>query len=749
MRIPAVSKNMPVQTHNEPLDNLAELCGIVPEYTDVFGTKRVTSQETKKAILKAMHLTVDTPGAVQQATDVRRVKQWKQMLAPAMVFSVNEQPITIPVHLPADEGQEQNLFISWTLTDEQGQKKAFSAIGSEVTMAEQQWIDGKLYVRLDLSPDTVLAMGYYALSVVFTDTGTGETRDAAATIIVTPDTCYIPPELRTGQAWGLSINLYAIRSARNWGIGDFTDLKRIITWIADAGGSFVGINPLHAIANRKPFDISPYSPISRLYKNFIYIDVEQVEDAKNAKAAQDIMGSASFQAELHALRQRDLIDYETIAARKEQILRHAFAFFYENHHQKQTRRDRAFQQYRTDEGEALEFFALFMALREHMSASKDVYTWQDWPEEYQDHRGRAVHEFKGTKEKEILYQSYVQWIASTQLREISEECGRSGMTIGLYHDLAIGSIGGGSDAWNYREMLGDAGVGAPPDRFNPVGQNWGFPPMIPEKLKEAGYALFIETVRENMKHGGALRIDHALSLFRLFWIPHGTSPHDGAYVGYPSEDLLRIAALESIRSRCMVIAEDLGTVPKDVKKELQKYQMLSYRLLYFERNYPDPSFVPPEHYPAMALCAVTTHDLPTLAGYWVGRDIKTRKELGKYPDVAAYLQQQSERQRDKARVLSILKSRSLLPGEFPGDPDRVPAMTPELGIAIYRYLASTPCKLLNISLDDMLGTIDQQNIPGTVDEYPNWTQKTPLALEEMVSDRRFAGMFSMLKKSFP
>jgi 4-alpha-glucanotransferase len=220
------------------------------------------------------------------------------------------------------------------------------------------------------------------------------------------------------------------------------------------------------------------------------------------------------------------------------------------------------------------------------------------------------------------------------------------MDIGLYHDLAIGSVGGGSDAWNYRDVIASgADVGAPPDDFSPDGQKWGFPPAIPDKLKETGYELFIETIRKNMKHGGALRIDHALGMFRLFWIPCGMTPKEGAYVAYQSEDLLRIIALESIRNRTMVIAEDLGTIGDNVRESLKRLRMLSYRLFYFERNYPDPSFLPPGGYPRMALCAVTTHDLPTIYGYWKGRDLKVRRQLGKYPDDTLWNKQVEERKR--------------------------------------------------------------------------------------------------------
>jgi 4-alpha-glucanotransferase len=367
--------------------------------------------------------------------------------------------------------------------------------------------------------------------------------------------------------------------------------------------------------------------------------------------------------------------------------------------------------------------------------------------EYQKQSNIEVQKFKKENLKTMLYHKYVQWQIDRQLKKVADEARKSGMSVGLYHDIAIGSVDGGNDAWNYQDVLAeDADVGAPPDDFSPEGQNWGFSPQIPEKMKETAYELFIQTMRKNMKYCGALRIDHALGMFRLFWIPRGMHPKDGAYVKYPSEDLLRIIALESVRNKTIIIAEDLGTIGENVREILRQFQMLSYKLFYFERNYPDPSFVKPDQYPEIALCAVTTHDLPTLYGYWEGQDIMARKQLGKYNDDAIFLKQVNERERDKALILSALKSQNILPEEYPSVPEMIPQMTTELCLAVYRYLALTPSKLLSVSLDDITGVLNQQNMPGTIDAYPNWTQKTPITLEQMISDKRFLDLSEMLKK---
>jgi len=383
-----------------------------------------------------------------------------------------------------------------------------------------------------------------------------------------------------------------------------------------------------------------------------------------------------------------------------------------------------------------------------MKKSRNIYSWQEWDESYHMISSNAVQGFRKDNKKELVYYQYLQWLIDTQLEHVFHETKIQEMTVGIYYDLAIGSIGGGSDAWSFHDAIAvDADVGAPPDDFSPNGQNWGFPPLNPERLRESAYELFIQTMRNNMKYGGALRIDHALGLFRLFWIPHGMVPKEGTYVNFPAEDLLRIIALESVRNKTVVIAEDLGTIGENVRETLERFHMLSYRLFYFERKYPDPSFSSPEKYPALALCAITTHDLPTIYGYWAGQDLKVKQQLGMFPNDKLFRKQGKERERDKALILSALETHGILPHDIPSNPNAISHMTPELCRAIYHYLALTPCKLLLVSLDDIIGTINQQNMPGTLDEHPNWMQKTPLSLDELIKDSRFIDLAELLRKT--
>jgi len=733
---------------------LSALCGIVPEYWDIFGKKHATTIETRKEVLKAMGLNIDSAEAIIREIHKYKSRPWRDFVDPVHVVSVNDQPLSIPVYIPIKEDEESGLVISWYLKNENktflNEKKHMVISGSDLRIHETRLLDGERYIKAFLTDTEPRDIGYYTFDAeckhpekIFP--GRSNKLRMRSRIIVTPDCCYIPPELEDRKVWGLSTSLYAVHSNRNWGAGDFTDLQEILRWVACWKGSFVGINPLHAIPNSVPFGVSPYAPISRLYKNFMYLDIENIPEVAESGDLQKFISSKKYGNQIDELREKEFVDYEKVAAIKEKVLRKAFDIFFESHYAKQTRRGKDFQGFVSEEGLALESFALFMVLREYMNRTRGVFSWQEWPEAYHSVDGKAVRKFRKTHAREVLFHQYVQWLIDTQMKALYLEAQGLQMDIGLYYDLAVGSVGGGSDAWSYKEVMAhEANVGAPPDDFSPDGQEWGFPPLIPEKLRESGYELFIRTIQKNMKYGGAIRIDHALGLFRIFWIPDTVTPKDGAYVEQPYEDLLRIIALESVRNKTMVIAEDLGTMGDNVRETLKRYRMLSYRLFYFERNYPDPSFLSPDGYPKLALCAVTTHDLPTLYGYWKGRDIEVRRNLGKYHDDVWNLLKH-DRERDKGLIIAALRSHGIISEDYPADQGGITEMSSALCSSIYQYLARTPCKLLLVSLDDIIGTLDQQNLPGTVDEHPNWVRKTPLALEEIVQDQRFVDLAEGLK----
>lgn len=719
---------------SELIDELAGLCGIVSEYWDIFGNRYVTTLKTKEAILRAMGLKIDSEEDIKNEIFKRRFRPWNRFLEPVMVISEVEQPVKIPLHICLEDNDKGPYEVLWSLTDEDKKKEEYYLLVEEFHILEEKWIGGKRHIKIVLEDHKKRTIGYYSVSVKFRSQHmeiSGKSK-----IIIAPETCYVPEELN--KTWGLSINLYSIKSSENWGIGDFGDLKKIVKWISGLKGGFVGINPLHVIANKRPFGISPYSPISRLYKNIIYLDMNNIPEINKDKILEK-------KEEIKKLIDSELIDYEKVANLKLSMLNDVFESFYQEHYLKDTERGIAFKRFLSDEGVLLRSFATFMALSEHFGReNKDFdFSWNNWHENYRNPLSTYVREFSEVNIKRILFYQYIQWCIEEQIEEISKIAKDNGMPIGLYHDLAIGSIGQSYDTWIKQGLFAmDIDLGAPPDDFNPDGQNWGFPPLIPFNMEEEGYDFFIKIIRKNMKHFGALRIDHALGLFRQFWIPKGCHPREGAYVKYNQEDLLRIIALESLRNKTIVVAEDLGTIGENVRENLLRFNMLSYRLLYFERNYPDPSFIFPERYPEMALCSVTTHDLPTLYGWWTGRDIEVKKRLGFLKDENIYQKYRFERDRDKGLLLKALESQGLVERE-----GFISKMTPELCQKIYEYLARTPCKLLSINLDDVLGIMDQQNMPGIIEDYPSWRRKIFLSLEDIISDKIFVKISESMKRN--
>jgi (1->4)-alpha-D-glucan 1-alpha-D-glucosylmutase len=698
------------------INELAALSGVLPEYYDIWGKKHETSTETKKKILKSLGHDVESEDALKNAI---REKARPGFIKGAIVLNFKKpDELRIPLNLPYTE--EANFQIS--LKGEDGKEEEFSLKASPLKVKD---FEGTAYGHYHLIPERLFTLkeGYYKLNL--TARFNEKTESGSAILIMSPGAAYLPEYSRT---WGLTMALSSLRSERNWGIGDFTDLGRAVEWIGGLGGDFVGILPLHALP--LPGGASPYSPVSRIYRNFIYLDLETLPEFETVKEKTRL-------SEIKKLRETELVDYEGVCRIKMDALRQMFEIFYRDEYRKDTPRAAGFKAYFEKGGEELLRFAAFMALSEKFQKG-----WMDWPKEYRDPDGPGVSSFVEENREIVLFYAWLQWLIDEEMNDIEKVAKDAGMRAGIYSDLAVGSLGGGADAWQYQEDFAfGMDVGAPPDEFNPNGQNWGFPPLRPDKLKERGYDIFIKTIRKNLEHCGVLRIDHALGLNRLYWVPSEApekgadydnidnadkKPSEGAYVEYPFNDLMGIIALESARQKAIIVAEDLGTVPDGVRRSLAEYNMLSYKVFYYERHYPDPSFRGPEEYPARALAAITTHDLPTIYGFWRGEDIRVKKELSIYPSEELYKRDVDSREKDRRLIIEALKKEKLLPEEFTSPEE----MTEELMVAIYEFLGKSPSLLVAVSLDDWLKTLDQQNLPGTTTQYPNWRQKTPASLEE-------------------
>ncbi|MDD3650866.1 malto-oligosyltrehalose synthase [Immundisolibacter sp.] len=715
---------------------LAECCGIAPGYRDVWGRWHSTGVATSQALLAAMGL--DPRADPARLAAALEDADWHRPLAPVLVHALGaalDVPLTLPAGAPA---QRWRL----TLEDGSGQAGAFDPAGA--TVFGERRCDGILYRRyvLELPPPEVT--GYHQLELE--SAGADDRPPARLTLIVVPVTCFQPPAIGDQRRlWGPTVQLYGLRSARNWGIGDFTDLATLISLTAEVGGGLVGINPLHALFPDQPERCSPYSPSSRRFLNALYVDVDAVIAANDAACTRQYVAEPRFQARLQELRDAELVDYAAVAALKLEVLQQTWRAFVDQHLGSDSPRAAAFERFRAAGGEALQRHALFEALQAHLhGADPAVWGWPAWPAEYHDPNGAAVRRFAAEQADTVAFYAYLQWLADEQLTAAGAHSAQRGLGVGLYQDLAVGVNPGGADTWG-RAALYAAGahIGAPPDTFNLRGQDWGLAPPLPSALREQAYAPFIAALRAVMRPCGVLRIDHVMGLMRLWWVPAGMDPADGAYVAYPFRDLLGILALESQRNQCLVVGEDLGTVPDALRAALAAAGVLGCRLLLFEHD-ADGRFKPPADYPAQALVAVGTHDLPTLRGYWLGRDLRLREELGLFPSPTAREQAVAERARQRAWLLAALERERLLPDGTGIDPQGVPDVGPELGLAVHRFLARTPCRLLAMQARDLFGLPEQDNLPGSSDGHPNWRRKLP-PLERWAEEPRWQALTAALR----
>lgn len=668
----------------KPQNHLERAGLIAPDYIDAHGRPQQISALTRDRLLGLMPLSAGSASS----------------LPPAAIFRQGEPLILLPgLMTPA----------VWQLTSEAGEHwSGRCAPGESIT--------------LPALPD-----GYHQLTLEH-----NAQRDSCC-IIVAPPRCYEPAELLAGDAlWGSCIQLYTLRSANNWGIGDFGDLQRMIVETARRGGAFVGLNPLHALFPAEPESASPYSPSSRRWLNILYIDVGAVPDFQQSEAAQAWWRLEATQQALQAARRTEWVDYPAVTRLKLAGLRLAWRQFRQR--DAEEAEVTAFDAFIEAGGDSLLFQGLFDALHAaRREQQADCHGWQSWPEAFQRPDSAAVLAFRIEHSDEVRFYLWLQWLAAQQFAACWQRCQQQQMAIGLYRDLAVGVARDGAETWRERDLYClEASVGAPPDILGPLGQNWGLPPVDPQVMAARAFEPWITLLRASMQDCGALRIDHVMALLRLWWIPQRESAAEGAYVLYPLDALLAILALESQRHRCMVIGEDLGTVPAAIVDKLRDAGVYSYKVLYFEQA-SQQAFRAPAQWPRQAMAVSTTHDMPTLRGWWRSDDLRLGSALGLYPDKAVlaglYRDRQAAR---KALLRTLLRSGSLPPRQrFQRGGAR---MTRALGQAILSYLAGTQSALLGLQPEEWLDMATPVNVPGTTDAYPNWRRKLSATLEEMFSD---------------
>jgi 4-alpha-glucanotransferase len=545
--------------------------------------------------------------------------------------------------------------------------------------------------RVDGALPADLPLGYHSLR------RESDGHDVLLVVAPAAGRYHLPPDLRT---WGWAVQLYALRSRHSWGIGDLGDLRRLAEWSRRAGAGMLLLNPLHAATPGPTQQPSPYSPSSRCFRNPIYLRIEEVPGAGEETVAR-------LAAQGQALNADRRIDRDAVWRLKLAALEQAWARFRDSGGQG---RDHAgFARYCEEQGRPLTRFATYCVLAERHGSP-----WWDWPEHLRRPDSPAVARAAADHADRVRFHQWLQWLIQRQLEAAGE-------VIDLMQDLAIGIDAGGADAWQWQDSFAlDVRVGAPPDEFNTQGQNWGLPPFDPWRLRLARYEPYIRTLQAGFRSGGGLRIDHVMGLFRLFWIPVGAGPAEGTYVRYQWREMLDILALESVRAAAYVVGEDLGTVEDMVREELAARDVLSYRLLWFEQ-------CPPEEFPEQALAAVTTHDLPTVAGLWSGADLEEQRALGLDPN-----------EESTAGIRSWLQKSARLCDDEPAD---------QVVVRTYELLARAPSRILVAAIDDALGVEERPNMPCTTSERANWSLALPALLEDIETDRRAAAISQALSRS--
>jgi len=644
------------------VSDLAAQWGIAAEYVDALGNRRTVHRQALARIVEAISGGQPAP---------------RRLLPAAVVVRDNRH---CRVEIP---GHGADCRIRW-----------------QVTSAENVVANGSVAGPTIVLPD--LPIGTHQLRVTAA-WANGEACDAA-TLLVAPEATFQGknPDARW---WGLAVQLYGVRSSRNWGHGDFTDLGNLLALAAKVGAAGIALNPLHALFDDRPEQASPYSPNSRLFLNPLYIDVEAIPEFPGVAAA----GLAS---EIERLRHTDEVDYAGVAAAKLTGLRLAYDRFRTGGDEQ---RRAAFAAFRRERREWLDRFSSFEHLRRRFL---DV--WWQWPPEWRRPDAAHLINLIGKEEVEVAFFAFTQWVADSQLAACCATGRALGLPIGLYVDVAVGVEAGGADAWSEQEaVLNSLSVGAPPDILNTAGQNWGLSGFSPSGLASRQFEPFRAMLREAMRYAGAVRLDHVMGLRRLFVIPHGMAPQDGTYVQLPFEALLAVVAQESVRHGCVVIGEDLGTVPEGFRETIGDWGLWSYVVMMFERHH-DGSFKAPGEYRRNALASFNTHDLATFAGWAAGHDQRVKRALGIDP-----VETEEARSDALARLRAALQAQGASALDFP---------------AVARFLAATPSRLVVIAMEDVLGLVEQPNLPGTVDEHPNWRRRLPVSLDDLADDPRLAGI---------
>ena len=694
-----------------PLHALARAHGVDTAFDTFGGGRAEASPDTLVAVLAALGVDARTPERIATALQEVEDEPWRRVLPPVVVHRRGSAG-DLPVHV--DDGDPVTVRVELET-------------GGTIDLAqsdhwvEPRTVDGRRVGRATfLLPDD-LPLGWHTLR------STGPSADAATPLAVVPDRLELPEQVAAHPRWGLMVQLYSVRSRESWGLGDLRDLADLAWLTGTEGADFLLINPLHAAEPVPPLTPSPYLPTSRRFVNPLFLRVEDVHEVGYLSAADRALVEWAAEPALALNGDDGPIDRDTVWAAKRQALEVLFAV------PRTPARETAFAEFRRREGQGLEDFALWCALVERDGPGP-------WSEDLRGPQAPGARRARTELAERIAFYCWLQWLADQQLDTAQRAATEAGMAIGVMHDLAVGVHPGGADAWALGGVLaGAASVGAPPDMYNQQGQDWSQPPWHPAELARVGYRPYRELLRTVFRHAGAVRIDHIMGLFRLWWIPRGQAPGTGTYVRYDVEAMVGILLLEAHRAGAVVIGEDLGVVEPGVRELLADRGVLGTSVLWFEKD-AEGRPLRPDRYRRLALSTVTTHDLPPTAGYLAEEHVALRERLGLLAEPVPVVRAQARAEREA--VLAALREQGLI-GADPSEREVVEAL--------HRYVRRTPSVLVGVSLADAVGERRAQNQPGTDTEYPNW--KVPLAdgagrlvpLEEIVGHPRFRSLLAALR----
>lgn len=698
------AKDLNEDTPDSILDRLCGEVGLLTRYHDITGQLFVLSDSQKISLLEAMGFPLENESEIKRILEEQERLLLDRIIEPVIVAAVGEKN-----------------FCDLRITEESAAKSWICRIKLEGGITFEFKIQGLFrfssenggsVFRFELPEQ--FPPGYHDLEIRCEDGTAAKSR-----LILCPLECQ--RHERIGLR-GIAVQLYALRSDENAGIGDFNDLKSIIEWAGAHRMDAVSINPLHALFPANPSMRSPYSPSNRLFYNPAYLHIESIADYFECDVAQVFRHSREYAAALAQEKSRDQIDYHMVLGGKYKIYEMLFESFYQNHFLKNTERANRFYLFLKEQGLPLQRHCVYETIFEQqIQKTPPLYGWRTWPEELRDPDSPDVEKFENINKKRILYYTWLQWNCEIQLLETN--CIARKHQIALYFDIAVGANPDGAEVWSEESVFSlRACAGAPPDDFSATGQNWGISPFIPHRLREAAYEPFVELLRNNMPMHGIVRIDHVMVLFRLFWVPSGESAAQGGYVEYPWKDLLQILALESRRQKCLVVGEDLGTVPDYVRHEMERRNIYSWKVLFFEKN--KNGFIDPKYFLERSISSITTHDLPTLSGFLDGRDILDRERLGLIkPEEAA--KASADRKEDREKFI-----RMLINGGYLRDENSHSFF--EILAASHRAIGSAGSAIDLASLHDLTADDAAPNMPGTVDEYPCWALRYKMSLEAIV-----------------